>query len=130
MDAVRRSGSVAVTRTEERHMSATEVGTRECSAVRSSVQRETDTTIDFEYWLAHCEGYRVDSPRGRVGIVEGVRRAEGAEHAESLAVLAGMFGTRRLIIDVGEVDTIVPYSRCIHLKEDASIVRTEPRDPA
>ncbi len=27
-----------------------------------------------DHWLGHCEGFRVDSPEGRVGLVEGRRR--------------------------------------------------------
>lgn len=88
----------------------------------------SDAPVDPEYWLAHCEGYRVESPGGRVGIVEDVRHAEGAERAESLAVLAGMFGRRRLIIDVRDVSAIVPYEQCVLLKADAKIVGTELRD--
>jgi hypothetical protein len=84
--------------------------------------------VDLEYWLAHCEGYRVDSAGGRVGIVEDVRRAQGAERAESLALLAGMFGRRRLIIDVGQVNAIVPHEQRVLLKADAKIVSSEPRD--
>lgn len=49
---------------------------------------ETSLPIDREYRLAHCEGYRVESPGGRVGLVEEVRRIAGGRRAESLAVLA------------------------------------------
>jgi hypothetical protein len=109
-------------------MSAAEVGTRLLSSPPESVQGESDAPVDFEYWLAHCEGYHVDSPGGRVGIVEDVHRAEGVERAESLAVLAGMFGRRRLIIDADQVNTIVPHDQCILLRADANIIRTELRE--
>jgi len=106
-------------------MSAAEVGTRWLSSAPESVQGESEAPVDFEYWLAHCEGYRVDSPGGRVGIVENVHHAEGVERAESLAVLAGMFGRRRLIIDAGQVNAIVPHEQCVLLKANANIIRTE-----
>ena len=83
--------------------------------------------VDTEYWLAHCEGYRVDSPEGRIGLVEGVRRDDGGERAESLAVLAGMCGLRRLIIPVSEVESIVPHAERLFLKPSARIVASTRR---
>lgn len=32
----------------------------------------TVSTFDRDYWLAHCEGYRVDATEGRIGFVESV----------------------------------------------------------
>jgi hypothetical protein len=66
---------------------------------RSSARRERTQPLDREYWLAHCEGYRVESPGGRVGLVEEVRGGEQGG-TRSLAVLAGMRGLRRLIIPI------------------------------
>ena len=77
--------------------------------------------VDTEYWLAHCEGYRVDSPEGRIGLVEEVRRG-GSERAESLTVLAGMCGWRRLIIPTSEVEAIVPHAERLFLKPSARIL--------
>lgn len=89
-----------------------------------SVQPDPKAPIDREYWLAHCEGYRVDSPGGRVGLVEEVRRVDGDERPESLAVLAGMYGRRRLLIPVSEIDAIVPYEQRVFLRPSASIAGT------
>ena len=86
-------------------MSVVDVVTRRRSPEREPVGGET-LPLDREYWLAHCEGYHVDSPGGRVGLVEEVRRAEGSEQPQSLAVLAGMYGRRRLIFPMSEVETI------------------------
>jgi len=108
-------------------MSAVDAPTRWLSSPES-VQPEPKAPIDREYWLAHCEGYRVDSPGGRVGLVEEVRCADGGERPESLAVLAGMRGRRRLIIPVSEIGEIVPYAQRVFLKSNARIVGTESRD--
>ena len=78
--------------------------------------------VDTAYWLAHCEGYRVDSPEGRIGLVEEVRRDDGGKRAESLAVLAGMCGLRRLIIPVSEIEAIAPHAQRLFLKPSARIV--------
>lgn len=83
--------------------------------------------VDTGYWLAHCEGYRVDSPGGRIGLVEEVHRDE-SERAESLAVLAGMYGRRRLIIHASEVEAIVPHAERVFLKRSAHIVGSSRRD--
>ena len=86
--------------------------------------------LDREYWLSHCEGYRVESPGGRVGLVEEVHCAPESRRAESLAVLAGMFGRRRLIVPVSEVDAIVPHAERIFLKKGATLRRSERVEPS
>jgi hypothetical protein len=91
---------------------------------RSSARRERTQPLDREYWLAHCEGYRVESPGGRVGLVEEVRGGEQGG-TRSLAVLAGMRGLRRLIIPISEVDDIVPRAQRIVLRPGASITASE-----
>jgi hypothetical protein len=106
-------------------MSVVEAAVDEAAGSRPAP--EPGPSIDREYWLAHCEGYRVDSPGGRIGLVEEVRRAAGGERAESLAVLAGMLGLRRLVIPVREVEAIVPHAERVLLKTGATILGSEPR---
>jgi hypothetical protein len=100
------------------------VATLRSRRTRSSARRERAQPLDREYWLAHCEGYRVESPGGRVGLVEEVRGGEQGG-TRSLAVLAGMRGLRRLIIPISEVDDIVPHVRRIVLKPGASVAASE-----
>jgi hypothetical protein len=101
------------------------VATRSLATVRE-VARPEATSPDLDYWLAHCEGYVVRSSGGRLGIVEKVRLAEDVDRAESLTVLAGMFGRRRLIIDATEIEAIVPHERRVVLRPGATIGGTEP----
>ena len=82
--------------------------------------------VDTGYWLAHCEGYRVDSRGGWIGLVVAVHRDE-RDRAESLAVLAGMYGRRRLIIPASEVEAIVPHAERVFLKRSAHIVGSSRR---
>ena len=104
------------------------IATRSLSTLRDKAQTDSTTSpVDFDYWLAHCEGYCVRSAGGRLGIVECVRLAQGTDHAESLVVLAGIFGRRRIFIDVGQVNAIVPHEQRVLLKPDATIVETDPR---
>lgn len=53
--------------------------------------------FDLDYWLGRCEGFRADSPHGRVGFVE-----------ESIAVRAGPVGRLLLIVPVEGIEEILP----------------------
>jgi hypothetical protein len=67
---------------------------RALSAVGRAVQ-DIETNFDRDYWLAHCEGYRVDAEDGRLGFVEAVR-ADGSPDGHLLCVRAGRLGLRLL----------------------------------
>ena len=68
------------------------------------------------YWLAHCEGYRVDSPDGRVGVVEHVRLAPDSGRPELLAVRSGLFVPRLLLVPVARVEGVIPRERRVILR--------------
>ena len=80
---------------------------------------------DRDYWLAHCEGYRVDGSEGRIGFVEEVR--VGAEHPRQtvLVVRAGRLGRRLLIVSATDAAFVVPREERIWLRTPAAIVGTE-----
>jgi hypothetical protein len=42
--------------------------------------------FDSDYWLCRCEGFLVDSPAGRVGVVEGARFRSRLDRPDLLAV--------------------------------------------
>lgn len=69
------------------------------------------------YWLRTCEGFRVDSKSGRVGVVEEVRLSS-RKQPEALAVRAGLFRTRLLIVPVSEVERVVPRRKRVLLRPD------------
>ena len=66
-------------------------------------QRPRDAASHFDYWLRRCEGFRVDSKDGRVGIVEEVRLSS-SKQPEALAVRTGLFRLRLRIVPVHEVE--------------------------
>jgi hypothetical protein len=68
------------------------------------------------YWLQHCGGYRVDSPDGRVGVVEHVCLDADSGLAAFLAVRCGLFVPRSLIVPVGEVEGVIPRERRVVLR--------------
>ncbi len=69
----------------------------------------------FAYWLRTCEGFHVDSDSGHVGIVEEVRLSL-QEEPEALAVRAGVFGRRLVIVPVSTVERVVPRRRQVLLR--------------
>jgi hypothetical protein len=71
------------------------------------------------YWLSICEGFRVDSKDGRVGVVEEVRLSANKQ-PEALAVRTGVFRTRLLIVPVHEVKSVAPRTKRILLGSPTS----------
>ena len=62
---------------------------------------------DQEYWLAHCQGFRVDSDTGRIGLVEEVCSTLNG-HPDLLVLRPGRFGRRRLLLAAEEVTAVAP----------------------
>ena len=77
--------------------------------------------FDRDYWLSHCEGFRVDADGGRLGFVDSVERRDGAV---VLAVRAGRLGRRLLLVDAGEVDFIVPRAERVWLHSPPQLLAT------
>jgi len=63
---------------------------------------------DHNYWLCRCEGFRVDAPTGRLGLVEAVRFGSRLDRPDELLVRGGLFGNRRLVVAVSDVQKVVP----------------------
>lgn len=82
--------------------------------------------IDTGYWLAHCEGFRVDGAEGRIGFVEEVRQPEDVTQEPLLAIRMGMLGRRVALVPAGAVQAIVPRAQRLWLQTTAAIVDTEP----
>ncbi|HEX5469052.1 MAG TPA: hypothetical protein VFW80_08395 [Gaiellaceae bacterium] len=69
------------------------------------------------YWLKNCHGFRVRSPRRRVGIVEDVLYGAELDRPSALAVRGGLFGARVELVPVESVEEISPRDRQISLRE-------------
>lgn len=69
------------------------------------------------YALTRCEGFRVDSPTGEVGFVEGLRFGSRIDQPDLLEVRGGRFGRQLLLIPVEEVEEI-------SLDDERLLVRT------
>ena len=66
------------------------------------------------YWLGHCEGFRVDCPEGRIGIVEAVLGEE--DEPTGLAVREGLFALRTVYVPIDQVAEVQPRAERIVLR--------------
>src|SRR5215831_343675 len=83
-------------------------------AVRS--HRPGDAASKYDHWLRRCEGFRVDSPHGRVGFVEELRYLSRLDRPDAIAVRAGLLGRLLLIVPVAEIEEIRPSEKRIVLQ--------------
>jgi hypothetical protein len=78
---------------------------------------ERRSGFDRDYWLCRCEGFRVDSPKGRVGKVKWVRFHSSQERPDQIAVVTGRPFSREVVfVAVDEVDKVVPKQRRLVLR--------------
>lgn len=75
----------------------------------SEVQREEND------WLASCHGFRVDSPRSRLGYVEEIRHDPESGRPSALVVRGGMLGGHH-VIPVEEIAGVARSERLIVLQ--------------
>jgi hypothetical protein len=74
-----------------------------------------DSAYGRDYWLHRCEGFRVESAKGEVGTVKGLR-FKGSTEPDFLEVRTGLFGRRVLLIPVERVEEIVPKEKRVVLR--------------
>jgi hypothetical protein len=86
---------------------------------------EASDSFDRDYWIAHCEGYRVDGNTGRIGFVEEVRPNPANPSSPLLAIRAGRLGRRIIVVPADEVHAIVPRSERIWLRAPVTITSSE-----
>jgi hypothetical protein len=71
--------------------------------------------MDFAYWMRNCHGFRVDTPDGRLGIVEDVLYGEDPGRPAALAVRGGVFGARVEIVPTEDLEEIDPRRALVTL---------------
>lgn len=67
-----------------------------------------------DYFLGHCEGYRVETPEGRIGFVERVLGEE--DDPEALVVRGGLFGNQVERVPVASVVAVEPRAERIRIR--------------
>jgi hypothetical protein len=70
------------------------------------------------YWLCRSEGFRVDSPEGRFGLVEAVMFRVRPDQPDALIVRAGVLGRRLVIVPIEEVEDVLPRRQRILLRRE------------
>ena len=68
------------------------------------------------YWLCRSEGFRVDSPEGRFGLVEAVMFRVRPDWPDALIVRAGVLGRRLVIVPVEDIADVLPRRQRIVLE--------------
>jgi hypothetical protein len=76
-------------------------------------------TLDLDYRLCRCEGFDVDSPDGRVGVVQEVHFYSRIDRPDALAVRTGFLG-RLLMIPVDDVAEV-------SLRDERVVLRRVPQ---
>lgn len=68
------------------------------------------------YWLCRSEGFRVDSPAGKLGLVEAVMFRVRPDDPDALIVRAGVLGRRLVIVPIEDVADVLPRRQRILLR--------------
>ena len=77
----------------------------------------TRSSFDADYWLGHCEGFRVECREKPVGVVENVRFQTRIDRPDELIVRCGGLSRRTLVvIAADEVAVIVPGEQRLRVK--------------
>jgi hypothetical protein len=76
----------------------------------------TRSTFDADYWLGHCEGFRVECQDKPVGVVENVRFESRIDRPDELIVRSGGLFWRELVIAADEVAVIVPSEMRLRIR--------------
>ncbi len=76
--------------------------------------------LDEDYWLCRCEGFAVDGPQGRVGVVNHVRFRSQLGRPDVLAVRQGVLRPHTVAVPVGDVVEVRP-------SEERLVIRGEQR---
>jgi hypothetical protein len=78
-----------------------------------------------DYWLCRCEGFAVESPTGRTGVVDGVRFLSRVDQPDLLEVRAGLFRRRLLLVPAEEVEGIFSSEKRLVLRSTPRVPRTQ-----
>ncbi len=89
------------------------------------VREREESMFDRDYWVCHCEGYRVDGHAGRIGFVEEVRNDPSEPSRKLLAVRAGLLGRRVVVLSADEIEFIVPRAERIWIRTPHTILGSE-----
>jgi hypothetical protein len=74
--------------------------------------------MDSGYWLHHCDGFRVDGPHGRIGVVDHVEDRLGVDAPDVVTVAAGLWRIHSTRIPLTDVVEVQPGRRRLVVRDD------------
>jgi hypothetical protein len=80
--------------------------------------RPTQDEVERAVSLRRCEGFAVDSPSGRIGVVEGVRFGSSVDRPDVLEVKVGRVRQRLIVVGVDQIERILLDEERIELCSD------------
>ena len=70
------------------------------------------------YWLARCEGWRVETPAGRLGTVRRLLYGSRLDTPDALLIRGGVLRRREVLVDTHSVEEIIPAEGTLRLKRN------------
>ena len=64
--------------------------------------------VDEAYWLAHCEGFQVDGPDGRIGVVDHVMYESRLDVPDVVSVASGLWRLHSTHVPTADVLEVRP----------------------
>jgi hypothetical protein len=80
--------------------------------------------FDTDYWLCRCEGFEVETPEGRLGIVEWLVFDSRHDRPDTFAVRTGHVRHRSVLVAVSDVVNVLPEERRITLAANPAPMRS------
>ena len=77
--------------------------------------------VDRDYWLGRCEGYRVESARRRIGIVESMTFVSRADRPDALVLRTGFLRRKPLVVPITDVVEIIPRELRIVVRDSSTV---------
>lgn len=90
----------------------------------------TPWPIDEDYWLRHCEGFRVDDDGKRLGVVECVAFRSRADVPDVILVRSGRLHLHVAAVAVSDVVEVRPAERRLVVRTRAAPELAPSRAPA
>ena len=92
------------------------------------IELSRDAALDEDYWLCRCDGFGVEAEGRRLGVVAELRYRSRHDRPDQLVIYGGVFGNRKLVVPLAEVEHVVPRERRVVLRAlPESLRRREPQ---
>ena len=97
----------------ERKRSSTTTSSSAADSAGDDAYRRS--SLDRDFWLGDCEGFRVEVAGRGVGVVEEIVFASRTDRPDLLVVRGGLFGTRSSLVSVDDIADVIPARKRVTL---------------